>query len=252
MIDVIYQLYTTKRPGTLLTVIEKTIEQMPDIACDFNRFSRPRIGHRALPQYGAPPESKVYIGLFRDPRLRLKSAYNSHLHAVGIRSSERAQMMAEVKTPQDFVRYPGVAHCQTKMLVGHKCGSSVPVTTEMLEEALNRLRTKFVFVGITDEWRESVFLFNRMFKGENNSNALYNKQSPSHPKRKTFAKNKKQHATSFDFLPEDDPYDWRVYLEAKRIFQENLAKFGIHCKSQLESEAGAGKSTTISDPVDTA
>jgi hypothetical protein len=83
----------------------------------------------------------------------------------------RARLAKTMPTVQAYARYPGIAHCQTKMVLGHHCGSLVKVTPAMGREAVRRVREDFRFVGVQDHWAASVALFRADHNGTGSSAA---------------------------------------------------------------------------------
>ncbi|EGD80597.1 hypothetical protein PTSG_01186 [Salpingoeca rosetta] len=238
--------------GFALPQFEEELKRREDVSCDLRLFRRPRVGHRSLPQGDMSRTTSVYVAMFRDPRERLRSAYMNGLHAVGVRAQRRLDMLRTVKTPRDFVNFPGVKHCQVKMMAGYKCGEDVEVTHMHVKLALHRLRTHFVFVGITDSWTESVCLFHRMFGGRLVEHAFHNVRETTgnlgnRQRRRandTMTPNggEEDDDDSEDAAEEepmftiaDDPLDWLLYTEARRIFTRNLVKYGLVCPENADA-----------------
>eukprot|EP00049_Salpingoeca_infusionum_P001180 m.45868 g.45868 ORF g.45868 m.45868 type:complete len:311 (+) comp10902_c0_seq1:173-1105(+) len=191
-------------------------------SCNFQQFRGPRIGHTPL-KLGEISSGIQMVAMFRDPRARIWSAYNYGMHQVGMTGDDRRKMYQTVKTPQDYAAFPGIAGCQTKMLLGIKCNKNVPVTDDMVERAIGRLK-QFAFVGLTDEWNDSVCLFYRMFGGDHTPNAFKNVRdtadaSGSH----AYVRSKGLEVFDVDV----DPADWEVYQAAKAIFREKQAQYGM-------------------------
>ena len=67
-----------------------------------------------------------------------------------------------VKKALDYIYHPRMIGCVTKMLLGHACASDIfknqPFNMTALQIANQRLR-QFVFVGIFEEYDESIRLF---------------------------------------------------------------------------------------------
>ena len=57
-----------------------------------------------------------------------------------------------------YAALPGIAHCQTKMVLGHDCGADVALAIGDGPEAIRRVREEFLFVGLQDDFRRSVAL----------------------------------------------------------------------------------------------
>jgi hypothetical protein len=58
-----------------------------------------------------------------------------------------------------YATLPGIASCQTKMLLGHECGSNPSLTPADGQEAIRRLHEDTYFFGLTEEPEASVNLF---------------------------------------------------------------------------------------------
>lgn len=104
------------------------------------------------------------VAMFRDPRRRLVSAYNDQKHCYGL-SGKLFPGLKAITTLRDFVKYPGIAGCMTKMVLGHYCAADMELTQADLAEA-KRILHGMAFVGITELWSESICLFTTMFGGK--------------------------------------------------------------------------------------
>ena len=129
--------------------------------------------HTHTPYIRAKHGVGTAVTLVRSPRARLVSAYFFGLREVGHPmlplghpekdlsawdKVERRRLKRAMPTIQAYARYPGIAHCQTKMVLGIHCGEAVDVTPDMSREAIRRLREDFRFVGVQDHWSASVQL----------------------------------------------------------------------------------------------
>ena len=61
---------------------------------------------------------------------------------------------------------PDVRGCQTKMVLGVPCAAPLQLNASLLAEAVRRLTSDFLFVGLTEEWDTSVCLFHATLGGE--------------------------------------------------------------------------------------
>jgi len=113
------------------------------------------------------------IGMFRKPAQRLISAYIDGYHTQGFSDETYASLRKQCdgQSVACFARYPGVAGCTTRMLTGKRCADDpasypegMPSHIERVPDAIEALN-KMKFVGITEEWDESVCLFHLMFGG---------------------------------------------------------------------------------------
>jgi hypothetical protein len=112
--------------------------------------------------------------MLRNPIHRLRSGFPFR-HAVGIRvdlaKGTAAEQLARLSTVAEYAAFPGIAGCQTKMILGKACasnqtGASLAAKGLTTKTAKARLRTAYAFVGITSWWNLSVCLFHAEFGGE--------------------------------------------------------------------------------------
>lgn len=104
-----------------------------------------------------------HVGLFREPRARLVSAFNHNKHSFGI-GPARPVFVESVQTLEDYVNTPAIKSCTTKMLIGKMCATPVNITASDRSLALSNLRG-FAFVGLTEAFNASVCLFHHMHGG---------------------------------------------------------------------------------------
>ena len=171
------------------------------------------------------------IAFFRRPAQRLISAYLDNLHAWGLKSSERARLKHRVRSIAAFARHPGIAGCMAKMLAGFQCAARVDLpTSSIVKAALAVLRSsRFLFVGLTEEWDASICLLHRVLPGHTR---------PLLAEFRSLGHSTNVHRfiswlppSSVDGLYNEsvlhgfvDDADEAVYLEAKRIFRSTLAR----------------------------
>lgn len=145
------------------------------------------------------------------------------LHAAtGIGSKDDWLKMSLVTpTVKDFINYPGLKSCMVKQLTGSKCATNVPVDEARLAQAVDVVR-RAAFVGITDEWNDSLCLFHAMHGGELNEHLFQNVRDTGSIRRGYSPDDAPAMLT-----PEDDPYDWQLYLVAKAIFRQRQKQYGL-------------------------
>ena len=73
--------------------------------------------------------------------------------------------MDEISALNSMARFDGVPNCQTKMVLGFQCGADAKISDEDIRIAKTRI-SKYLFVGITDDWDRSVCLFHKMLGGK--------------------------------------------------------------------------------------
>jgi len=181
--------------------------------CLTNSFLEPRLGHNPLRTLvgearawaGEYYNERHVVGMFRDPRRRLWSAYNYFKHTNGMSKEARANMLENTPSVKEYAAYPGIGGCQVKMLLGRRCNENVRLTEAKLEKAKLNLRTRFQFVGLTEEWNDSVCLFYAMFGSHPNPVAFQNVR-PSNQVSGEYV----QERALQELSPEDDPWDYAL------------------------------------------
>jgi hypothetical protein len=180
--------------------------------CAADAFSSLETQHRPLGH--SKPENTVTF--FRDPTERLLSAaINQHVSGFSQpRYHDLLQKCYQPLDPKCFVKYPGVKGCQARMLTGGTCaddgaaaGRPFPVNVPAAVALVQRLG----FVGLTDEWNDSVCLFHKMYGGKV-TQAEFKNFHPSHREKPD--------------VEVQDEVDAPVYAAAKRRFQELLKQYG--------------------------
>ena len=222
--------------------------------CKPRTFLPPHHGHypmamlKARARKASNDEAPVknVVAMLRDPRRRIWSAYNYFKHTNGMKKSKRAEMLASVTSVKEYAAFPGVAGCQTRMLLGRRCNEATTLNAKKMNEAIRRLRTHLVFVGLTDEWNDSMCLFHRMFGGKAVAGSFKNVRDTA----KILASDGKEEDREGrgegggggegggddagyvrdqaleELGPEDDKWDWQLYQEAVKIFRQNQEKYG--------------------------
>ena len=109
------------------------------------------------------------VGFFRQPEERLGSAFDHGLHSTGFGNKTDLYRRCRYPEPGNatcFVTYPGIAGCQARMLTGGECASHQhPVLDrDRIDRAMANVRD-MAFVGLTEEWGESICQFHRQFGG---------------------------------------------------------------------------------------
>lgn len=131
-------------------------------------------GHAPLPN-GQPIENHVvYITMLRTPWRRTLSGLFHNFHdctklqrAYHVREHdpeafERIVLAKGINTSTIVDYHSCVQGCMTKMLTGTMCGQDETVDDDRVQRAIQVLRG-FTFVGITDYWHATVWLFSDMF-----------------------------------------------------------------------------------------
>jgi hypothetical protein len=94
------------------------------------------------------------------------------LHAIGQDPRARVAMQARLRGAKNeskririFAEAGGISGCQTKMILGRTCASPRVLTVAEVRRAISILRHDFAFVGLTEDYDESVCLFHRKLGG---------------------------------------------------------------------------------------
>lgn len=148
------------------------------------------------------------VAMFRDPRRRLWSAFNYFKHTNGMPHDLREKMLNNSNTVKEFAAFPGIAGCQTKMVLGQRCSRNVPLTAAKLQVAKRRLRERFAFIGLTEEWNDSVCLFHAMF-GKTPVSVAFQNVRPS----KEVSRDYDPDRALRELSPQDDPWDYELWVD---------------------------------------
>ena len=198
----------------------------------FSAAIDPSLSH--LVQRAPPRDSLGLVAMFRRPSQRLISAYLDNLHAWGLSPSARRVLKTRARSVAAFVRFPGIAGCMAKMLAGHQCAAEVGLRDgKLVRAALAVLRSdRFAFVGLTEEWDTSICLLHRMLPGASRP-LLAEFRHLGHSVNSHRALSWLPHSDVEGEYNESvldgfvDEADEAVYLEAERIFQRDLRRYGV-------------------------
>ena len=133
-------------------------------------------------------ENITVATIFRQPEQRIISAFYDSRHANGVSPDQFKELLKQTsgKTTkgapscklQDgkaydnplecFARFPGIAGCMARMLTGEKCadGQFQQSGLENVPDAVDVIMNQLEFVGLTEEWNESICQFHRLFAGK--------------------------------------------------------------------------------------
>ena len=104
------------------------------------------------------------VSFLREPAERIVSAFHYGRFAQGMASKKQKEMLDQAHDIESFASWPGVANCQSKMILGHLCSSGHRPSVRDAFRAAHLVRT-FAFVGITEAWDASIDLFHAIFGG---------------------------------------------------------------------------------------
>jgi hypothetical protein len=183
------------------------------------------------------------VTLFRNPSSRVISAYLFDImFPLGSRSyngTSIEQMKKNIRRANNsilaYALSPGIASCQTKMMIGYNCGEDVPLNANDLDEAKRRLHDLYFF-GLTEESEASANLFLAMHFQDGGLPYRRSLEELSYPPFKftTTRKNRKHskdaHADLTRQLNESgwkDVHDEILFAEATKIFYERCQLYSI-------------------------
>ena len=118
---------------------------------------------------------------FRQPEERIVSAYYDGRHTSGFDTNlytavKKATTGSSCRIDEKkynnplecFARYPGIAGCMTRMLTGEMCADGIFQDSGMenVPEAVDIVMNRLKFVGITEDWNESICQFHKLYAGK--------------------------------------------------------------------------------------
>jgi hypothetical protein len=165
-------------------------------------------GH--TPLFLSETEKSNAVAFFRNPTNRIFSSFYNNRRGVPQNESPT------IRHPRQYFAYPGVLGCQTKMLTGHSCLSSLPShqLPQLVEKAKEILSTHMAFVGLTERWAESICLFHAMYGGHTSQFEFTNSRPALIDENDLPIR---IHQSQFNLT---DPYDNQIYQWAEHWFEE--------------------------------
>ena len=154
------------------------------------------VNKNQLMRYGSElmTHNMTVAAFFRQPEERIISAYKDAYHANGFAGPEFKDFVTKVRGSKNglckignrsytnpvqcFANYPGIAGCMARMLTGQKCADSLfhEAGLENVAEAVDIILNHLEFVGLTDDWNESICQFHRLFSGRRSGNSVTGQQ----------------------------------------------------------------------------
>ena len=133
------------------------------------------MGH-AAPQPSDYASGSAFVGMFREPSTRMASGFAHAFHDCPAMTSKYgcdehavvicpAVMQVTVEKVKEY--FDCVKGCQTRMTVGESCGhrknvENVEPSADQIKEAIRHIRQNFVYVGITEQFEDSVKDFSKL------------------------------------------------------------------------------------------
>ena len=130
-------------------------------------------GH-ASPQPSDYASGSAFVGMFREPSTRMASGFAHAFHDCPAMTSKYgcdehavvicpAVMQVTVEKVKEY--FDCVKGCQTRMTVGQSCAQSgeyVEPSADQIKEAIRHIWQHFVYVGITEQFEDSVKDFSKL------------------------------------------------------------------------------------------
>ncbi|CAE7201878.1 unnamed protein product [Symbiodinium natans] len=225
-------------------------------ACEFDKFTCPEHPayekHPTITDYSA--QHGKLMGMFRDPDQRILSGYHddaNNLAAINyadylhedLRIQNCTYMGDDVpKVPiLDFAESwkGGMAY---QVLTENPSTQTLDpkrskITLEDAQEAAQRVRDGFAFVGITEEWDLSICLFHKMFGGACHAGDFENTR-PSSP-----GKSASMNYDVTELMGWHDHVDAVVYAAAVQVFEANLDAFDVSHRTCQECYLAANRTS---------
>lgn len=186
------------------------------------------------------------VTMFRKPVDRVISAYlfeimlpqgSPYRRSDDLQAEIRAQIMNSSSPVVAYAQLNGIPSCQTKMLLGHTCGSDIQLHEADLIEAKRRINEDLYFFGLTEEPLASANLFLAMHHDQganpNRTNVFDKSFNPPFNFRTGRVNSKHSHNNHEKLLSElneagwSDRFDEELYKEASRVFYDRCRKYNV-------------------------
>jgi hypothetical protein len=233
------------------------------------------------------------VSFFRRPTERIMSAYYDGKHANGISGEyfkkllvastkrTRGEHACAIPSGKDgtietyrnplecFARYPGISGCASRMLTGGTCADGTKGGDGManVRDAMDIVSNRLNWVGLTEEWDESVCHFHRLY-GRTTTDVVVDdvtghalrrhRRRTMHPLQGEFRNvhksNKIRAYDARDLHGFVDVADTLVYDAARVRFDDMVAEGGGRCHKFMtwdELDAASGGHTADDDDDDT-
>jgi len=157
------------------------------------------------------------FAIFREPFDRVVSGFNDYMQLSGKPEHDKKLLWSVLRGQSRkiqfdaYVTFGDQLGCQTKMVVGHYCGSSHVLTDADLQKAKQRIE-EMGFIGITGEWNRSICLFHKQFGGKIFDVEYSNKREGQYK--------------NDEFRRVKDTFDDQLYDHVKKLVNQRFLKFG--------------------------
>ena len=168
----------------------------------------------------APDANKMSIALFRHPVGRVRSAFHHDRHLDGGTTEEKTAVK-QTTSLEEYIRFPGVRNCQTKMVLGYRCATRKRMDETQFAEA-KRAIDSLDYIGITEHYNTSVCL---LFKQV----GVLPVDSDFTTWRKSHAYNSEEVVpmTTQQTILNEDYYDAHLYARALAAFKDRVKAEGL-------------------------
>jgi hypothetical protein len=191
------------------------------------------------------------VTVFRNPYMRVVSAFlfgngdeNIMLpigfpHRNEVKSTVRERIRNSSVPIVEYANTPGIASCQTKMVLGKDCGFPMEISDAALQAAIQRMR-QLAFVGLTEESEASARLFLAMhpihppISTDTTEIMVGLARSTVRVNREHTPERNKELTAALRNSGWRDNADETVYLEAVRLFYERCAQYKIQTKFKAD------------------
>jgi len=181
------------------------------------------------------------LTMLRQPEQRILSGYYDDLHSW-------PYYLFDNRPPRSELEYAKiVAGCAVKLLTrdgqsaesgryNTVCGDPAPATHDETTLAIERLIEGFPFVGIQEEWVQSICLFHAMFGGTCTAQEFGSANADT---GSSSANSTSGYDTSV-LKGWTDEQDGKLYAEGIRLFQNSLQHFHVNAENCLSCMQEAG------------
>ena len=205
----------------------------------------PWLGHVPLAPRDLESDGPLLVAMFRRPSQRLLSGFYhvdgtsevlraNTMIAPGMAPVQREAMRRVVgDNASRYARWPGIASCATKMLVGRACASDGVPSADDVVRAKWLVRERLAFVGLREEWETSICTFHALFRPRATIHASEVTLLHAGPLRKAGQIDSRNAAHEYDerqlrdFV---DVHDEEVYAAARARFFADASRTGCRLR----------------------
>jgi hypothetical protein len=182
-------------------------------------------GHMPFGLHRVLPQRSTYLTILRDPVDRAISEYH---FAIDDRFHPDRHAVRKLSL-EEFVRTYAPSNAQTKMIAGQSTAYDFlagECTPEMLRVAIDNLRHRFAFIGLSERFEESLALAKVLFGWKIRRYGSFRTTRVRPPKR-AIAQETRQ------LIAQCNSFDVALYEEGARIFDQLLAAHKERVQKEL-------------------